>query len=62
MPSMTITNLFLDLGDHKTRLVSTTEYATEEDLKLVIEMGVISGATESWDRLVEHLDAIQNIV
>ena len=48
---------FVDVGG-KTRLVSRTEYASAEDLKKVMEMGMLQGITETWDRLGEHLDEV----
>ena len=34
-------------------------YATEEALKIVLDMGMLQGITETWDRLAEHLEARQ---
>lgn len=45
---------FVDLGG-KTRLVSRTEYKSVEDLKKVMDMGMMEGITQTWDRLEEHL-------
>jgi uncharacterized protein YndB with AHSA1/START domain len=54
MPQMRITVEFAD-EDGKTRVTSRTEFASSEELKKVLEMGVVEGATETWDRLEEYL-------
>jgi uncharacterized protein YndB with AHSA1/START domain len=54
MPQMKITVEFAD-EDGKTRVTSRTEFATSEDLKKVLDMGVVEGATQTWDRLEEYL-------
>jgi uncharacterized protein YndB with AHSA1/START domain len=54
MPQMRITVAFAD-EDGKTRVTSTTEFASAEELKQVLDMGVVEGATETWDRLEEFL-------
>ncbi len=59
LPSMTITTSFIDLGNSRTQIICTTVYATADDLKSVIEMGMLQGLTESWNRLVEHLNTVQ---
>ena len=54
MPATEVTNEFIDLGG-KTKLVSRSEYVSAEALKTVIDMGMLQGITETWDRLNEHL-------
>jgi uncharacterized protein YndB with AHSA1/START domain len=54
MPSTKVTMELIDLGG-KTKLVSRGEYATPEALKTVMEMGMLQGITETWDRLEEQL-------
>jgi hypothetical protein len=49
---------FIDLGG-KTQLVSRGTYATAEDLKTVMDMGLLEGITETWDRLEEHLASVR---
>lgn len=39
----------------QTNLVSTAKYATVEELDAVINMGVLEGMDETWDRLDEYL-------
>ncbi|NHN31460.1 SRPBCC family protein [Paenibacillus agricola] len=57
MPSTDITMEFIDLGD-KTKLISYAEYASAEALKTVMDMGMLEGATETWDRLKELMNAV----
>lgn len=57
MPSTDVTLEFLDLGG-KTKLVSRAEYASAEALKTVLDMGMLQGITETWDRLEERLRAV----
>ncbi|WP_413289236.1 SRPBCC domain-containing protein [Bdellovibrio sp. HCB337] len=54
LPSATVTMLFVDMGN-KTKIVSRGEYASPADLKVVTDMGMIQGITETWDRLEELL-------
>jgi uncharacterized protein YndB with AHSA1/START domain len=54
MPQMQITIEFTDEGG-KTRVTSRTEFASSEELRKVLDMGVVQGATETWDRLEEYL-------
>ncbi|WP_282155855.1 SRPBCC domain-containing protein [Cytobacillus gottheilii] len=58
MPSTLCTLLFEEI-DGKTKLVSTSEYASSEALNSVLEMGVEDGMKETWDRLEEYLDSIK---
>jgi uncharacterized protein YndB with AHSA1/START domain len=41
--------------DGKTILRSTANYATAEDLQKVLDMGMVAGVTETFDRLAEYL-------
>jgi uncharacterized protein YndB with AHSA1/START domain len=56
MPSMLISMEFLD-DSGRTRLLSHTEFASPEALQSVIDMGMVEGLTETWDRLEEYLAA-----
>ncbi|MBO9539091.1 SRPBCC domain-containing protein [bacterium] len=58
MPSTEVTLEFIDLGG-KTKLVSRGEYVSAEALKTVMEMGMLQGITETWDRLEERLNAVK---
>jgi uncharacterized protein YndB with AHSA1/START domain len=58
MPSSQITMTFVE-HEGKTKLVNRAQFASEEALKKVLEMGMEQGITETWDRLDEHLQSIQ---
>lgn len=58
MPSTEITLEFIDL-DGKTKLVNRAEYGSAEALNTVMDMGMLEGITETWNRLEEHLSEIQ---
>ena len=58
MPSTDVTMEFIDVGG-KTKLVSRSAYATAEGLKAVMDMGMLQGITETWDRLEEHLASVK---
>ena len=57
LPTMTMTNLFIDLGS-TTKVVCHTEYATPEELQAVLEMGMLHGMTESWNRLARYVNSL----
>jgi len=59
MPSTDVTLEFFDLGDGRTKLVSFGEYVSAETLKTVMDMGMLQGITETWDRLAERLEAVK---
>ena len=56
MPEMVITLESIDEGG-KTRIRLTSEFATAEALQAVVDMGVVQGLSETWDRLEEYLAA-----
>ncbi len=58
MPELLVTMTFLD-HDGKTKLVSRTEFATEEALKQVMDMGVVQGVTSQYERFEDYLKQIQ---
>ncbi|MFC4596749.1 SRPBCC domain-containing protein [Cohnella hongkongensis] len=58
MPATEVTMEFIDLGG-KTKLVCFNEYVTAEALKSVIDMGMLQGITETWDRLEERLNELK---
>lgn len=60
MPATEVTMTFQDLGA-ETRIVSRSEYATPEALETVMDMGVLQGITETWDRLEEHLAEVHDL-
>ncbi len=45
--------------DGSTRVTSRSVYTTEDGLKTVMDMGMLQGITETWDRLAEHLNTPQ---
>ncbi|WP_340673022.1 SRPBCC domain-containing protein [Brevibacillus agri] len=57
LPSTEVTLEFIDV-DGKTKLVNRAEYASAEALKTVMDMGMLQGITETWDRLEERLNEI----
>jgi len=59
MPEARITLEFIE-HDGKTKLISRTQYATEEALKSVLDMGVIQGITETWNQLADYLTELQS--
>ncbi|SEG72009.1 SRPBCC domain-containing protein [Paenibacillus sp. UNC499MF] len=58
MPATFCTLNFVEV-EGGTKVISTAEYASAESLKQVMDMGMLQGITETWDRLVEHLETIQ---
>ena len=58
MPSTDATLEFIDEGG-KTKLVSRSTYVSAEALKTVMDMGMLQGITETWDRLEELLMAVK---
>ncbi|MEB2301530.1 SRPBCC domain-containing protein [Lysinibacillus xylanilyticus] len=58
MPSTEITLEFVDL-DGKTKLINRAEYVSAEALKKVIDMGMLQGITETWDRLSEYVGSLK---
>jgi uncharacterized protein YndB with AHSA1/START domain len=58
MPT-TISKLTFIEVEGGTKVINTAEYATAEGLKQVLEMGMLQGITETWDRLCEYLKSIQ---
>ncbi len=58
MPSTEVTMEFIDLGG-KTKLVSRGEYVSAEALKTVMDMGMLEGITQTWDRLEESLNEVK---
>ncbi len=57
MPEALIEMIFVDLGG-RTKLISRTQYPTANDIKSVLDMGLIQGIAETWDRLAELLEEI----
>ena len=58
MPSTEAKLEFIDVGG-KTKLVNRATYVSAEALKTVMDMGMLQGITETWDRLEERLRETQ---
>lgn len=58
MPKMRDTLLFTE-KEGKTVLVNRSEYASEGDLNTVLEMGMLEGIGQTFDRLDAHLESVQ---
>lgn len=56
MPIMTITMLFEETEDGKTRVKSHTDLGSEEALQKLLETGMEQGTKETWDRLAEMVE------
>lgn len=54
MPEMLITLTFEE-HDGKTTLTNHAQFASEADLAAVMEMGMVAGLTQTWDRLEAYL-------
>lgn len=52
LPSTEVTLEFVDLGE-KTKLINRAEYVSAESLQTVLDMGMLEGIGETWDRLAE---------
>ncbi|MBP1964318.1 SRPBCC domain-containing protein [Paenibacillus aceris] len=58
LPSTEVTLEFVDL-DGKTKVINRSEYVSAEALKTVMDMGMLQGITETWDRLEERLNEVK---
>ncbi|MFC4456181.1 SRPBCC domain-containing protein [Deinococcus sonorensis] len=58
MPATRSTLTFEDVAGG-TRVVTRASYASEAALNTVLEMGMLQGISETWDRLAEYLTAPQ---
>ncbi|MBY9077892.1 SRPBCC domain-containing protein [Paenibacillus sp. HN-1] len=45
--------------DGRTKVISRSRFGSEEELRTVMDMGMEQGIRETWDRLAEHLTAVQ---
>lgn len=59
MPTSLIEMTFIE-QDGKTKLISRTKYATAELLKSVLDMGVLIGVSQTWDKLADLLNGLQS--
>jgi uncharacterized protein YndB with AHSA1/START domain len=60
MPEMLITLTFVE-HEGKTKLINHAQYASAEALKTVMDMGMIEGISQTWDRLAYHLKEVQTV-
>lgn len=58
MPSTKVTTLFLE-HEGTTKLISRAYYESVEALQTVLDMGMEQGIRETWDRLSEYLQTLQ---
>lgn len=58
LPATEVTLQFVEL-DGKTKLVNSSEYISAEALKTVMDIGMLQGITETWDRLEARLNEIK---
>lgn len=58
LPACDVTVEFIDL-DGTTKLVNRSEYVSAEELQKVLDMGMLHGITETWDRLEKHLQELK---
>lgn len=57
-PSTDVIMQFIDL-DGKTKLVERAQYVSADALKSVMDMGMLEGTSQMFDRLEEHLNEIK---
>lgn len=60
MPGTLVTVEFADL-EGKTEVTCSSQYTSPEELEKVLDMGVVEGFTETWDRLEEHLATVRSV-
>lgn len=58
MPSTDVTIEFVDLGG-RTKLINRAVYGSAESLQTVLDMGMLQGITETWNRLEERLESLK---
>ena len=59
LPATEAVNEFIDLGG-RTKVISRSSYSTPEALKTVLDMGMLEGVKQTWDRLAAHLGAARS--
>lgn len=57
MPAFDVVITFENLGD-QTKLIMHSEVGSKEEVDKLVEMGMIEGFTQTWDRLDELLEKI----
>ncbi|WP_042198018.1 SRPBCC domain-containing protein [Paenibacillus camerounensis] len=56
LPATLVTLTFTET-DSGTKVICRSDYETADELQKVLDMGMLQGITETWDKLVEHLDS-----
>ncbi|HYO87095.1 MAG TPA: SRPBCC domain-containing protein, partial [Candidatus Limnocylindrales bacterium] len=58
-PDLPVSKVAIDFEElsGRTRVVSVSTMASEADVETLVNMGMIPGITETWDRLEEYLTA-----
>jgi uncharacterized protein YndB with AHSA1/START domain len=59
MPQLVITLTFSE-EEGKTKVVSHAQMASAEELQSLLDMGMLEGLSETWDRLEEYLAQFYN--
>ncbi|MCC3373794.1 SRPBCC domain-containing protein [Cohnella sp. REN36] len=59
MPAAMITLTFVEEGDKTTKLVNHAQYLSADALQAVLDMGMLQGVTDTWNRLEEMLAELQ---
>lgn len=55
IPSPVVTLEFIDLGN-QTKLISRSEFNLVESLQVVLDMGVLEGINQTWNKLNELVE------
>lgn len=58
LPSTDSVIEFIPMGE-KTKMITHATYATPEGLKTVMDMGMMEGISQTWDRLDKHLASLK---
>ncbi|WP_164667252.1 SRPBCC domain-containing protein [Virgibacillus doumboii] len=58
LPASEVKLEFIDMGE-ATKLVNRSAYVSADELQKVMDMGMLEGITETWDRLEEHLNSLK---
>ncbi|HET8985671.1 MAG TPA: SRPBCC domain-containing protein [Trueperaceae bacterium] len=58
LPATDAVTEFIEVGG-RTKVISRSSYATPEQVKTVLDMGMLEGVTQTWDRLAEHLATVR---
>lgn len=59
LPVAKVNMTFEELDENRSILKSQTTYKYEEELQRLVEVGLLQGVAETWDRLSEYLNEIK---